>query len=54
MNWDPFKCFLCYLCLCGALLAPLTLQQEVVSSNTTFYNFFYKFYRILQNLIRKI
>ena len=53
MNCDPFKCSLCYLCLCGALLAPLTLKQEVVNSNTTFYKFYHKFCRILQNLIRE-
>ena len=50
MNWDPFKCCLCYLCLCGTMLAPLTLMQEVVSSNTTFCKLSFinsvEFYRI--------
>ena len=40
MNWDPLNVFLCCLCLCGTLLALLTLEQEVVSSNTTFYKFY--------------
>ena len=29
------------VCLCGVLLAPLTLKQETVNSNTTFYNFLF-------------
>ena len=40
MNWDPFKCSLCYQCLCGALLAPLTLKQEVVGSKYQFLQIF--------------
>ena len=36
MNWDQFQCSLYYLCLCGTILAPLTLKQEVVSSKTIF------------------
>ena len=40
MNWEPFKCSLCCHCLCGALLAPLTLKREVVGSNTTFLQIF--------------
>ena len=39
MNWDQFRCSLCCPCLCGALLELLTLKQEVVGSNTTFYKF---------------
>ena len=50
MNWDQIRCSLCCLCLCGTLLAPLTLKQEVVGSNTTFYKFLF---RIGQNIIRK-
>ena len=43
MNWEPFKCFLCCqcLCVCGTLLEPLTLEQEVVGSNTTVYKFLF-------------
>ena len=36
MNCDQFKCSLCYLCLCCAVLAPLSLT---VGSNTFFHNF---------------
>ena len=53
MNWDQIRCSPCCLCLCGNLLTPLTLKQEVVGSNTTFTNFYFKFCRILQNLIGK-
>ena len=31
--------FFSVTCLCGAVLAPLTLKEDVVGSNTTFYNF---------------
>ena len=48
MNWDQFKCSLCCPCLCGTVLAPMTLKQEAVGSNTTFYNFCYKFCRMCQ------
>ena len=37
MNWDQLQCSFCYRSLCGTLLAPLTLKQEVVGSNTTFF-----------------
>ena len=53
MNMDLYKCSLCCLCLCGALLTSLTLKQEVVSSNTTFTNFYFKFCRILRDLLTK-
>ena len=29
----------CCLCLCGTLVAPLTLKQEVLASDITFYKF---------------
>ena len=35
-----FLMFYSYLCLHGAVLAYLSLTQQVVGSNTTFYNFF--------------
>ena len=51
MNCNPFKCSVFYLCHCGTLQAPLTLKQEVVGSNTTFYTFLlqilWKFHRIV-------
>ena len=48
MNWDQLRWPLFCLCLCGTLLAPLTLKK-VVGSNTTFYNFLFS---ILQNFYR--
>ena len=36
MNRDQFKSSLCHLCLCGDVLAPLPLIQEVAGSNTIF------------------
>ena len=53
MNWDQFRCSLCCLCLCGALLTPLTLKQKVVGSNTTFYSFYVlNSVEFLRNFIR--
>ena len=37
MNRGQFKHRLCYLCLPGTVLALLSLIEEIVSSNTTFY-----------------
>ena len=50
MNWEQSKCSLCYQCLYGALLAPLTLKQHTMGSKTTFHTFLFlnsvEFHRI--------
>ena len=41
---DRFECSFYYPCLGGAVLAPLTLKQEVVGSRLTLFTiFYYKF-----------
>ena len=54
MNWDQFKCSLCYLGLCGTVVGSLPHTQEIVGSSTIFYNFFaVNSIEFLQNFIRK-
>ena len=36
MNWDQFKCLLCHPCLPGAVLAILSLTQEIVGLNAIY------------------
>ena len=32
MNWVQYKDLLCYLCLCGLVVSPLSLTQEILDS----------------------
>ena len=41
MNLGQFKDPLCYLCLGGAVVSPLSLTQEVESSSPHFSNFYF-------------
>ena len=40
MNYGQFKDPLCCLCLCGAVVSPLSLMQEVMGSRLAFYKIF--------------
>ena len=35
INWVQYKDLLCYLCLCGLVVSPLSLTQDILGSNPT-------------------
>ena len=35
MNWVQYKDLICYLCLCGLVVSPLSLTQEILGSSPT-------------------
>ena len=37
LNWGQFKNLVCYQCQVGSVILPISLNQEVESSNNTFY-----------------